>query len=117
MLATPQHSALWTVTVHGEFHENLSCSWSNGDVYVSALYLHFEPFLLFSFTSSQITDKRVSRLHGLLENLDGQLRLKPVRPLTEGLKHPHQWFAMLTISLLVNLFIGLPSVIKTFFKL
>jgi len=46
------------------------------------LFFYIALNLFFSWSSrlSQVSDKRVSRLHGLLENLDGQLRLKPVRP-------------------------------------
>lgn len=35
---------------------------------------------VFVFLLLQVGDKRVSRHHGLLENLNGRLRLKPARP-------------------------------------
>lgn len=37
-------------------------------------------FSFFVFLLFQVGDKRVSRHHGLLENLNGRLRLKPARP-------------------------------------
>lgn len=45
---------------------------------LSNFFIHTRTLLWHYFLLPQVTDKRVSRNHGLLENLNGQLRLKPV---------------------------------------